>query len=112
MPIIPLPKDDNSQTLQQTYTSVGNGRKTVAVHGTAVQLVSTSTACKRLDITAFQTNTKTIAVGSSSVLANPGTEQGVVLQPTETYTLFVTDLSFIWIDSEINGEGVSYTYFN
>lgn len=107
-----IPRDDNNVPLQGTYSSVGNGKKTVLSAGTAVQLSATSVECKRIDITALPTNTNPIAVGSSTVLATVGSESGALISPLGSYTLYVTDLSLIYIDAQTSGEGVTYTYFN
>lgn len=108
--MITLPKDDNDISLQGVFKNIGNGKTTVTTHGTAVVLAA-STECKRIDIVALSTNTKQIAVGSSTVSAQTSTESGVILQPTGSYTLFITNLSKVFIDSLVDGEGVTYTYF-
>lgn len=107
---IPLPKDDDAVSLQGVFRTIGNGKTVVTTHGTAVVLAA-STECKRIDIVALQTNTKQVAIGSSSVSAQVNTESGVILQPGGSYTLFITNLANIFIDSLIDGEGVTYCYF-
>lgn len=107
-----IPRDDNSIALQGTYTVVGNGRKTVSSSGTPVQLSGTSTECKRIDIVALSANSGQVAIGGSTVVAASGSESGAIILPTGSYTLFVTNLNLIYIDSAVSGEGVSYTYFN
>lgn len=107
---VPLPRDDDSVPLQGVFRNIGNGKKVVTTHGTAVVL-ATSTECKRIDIVALSTNTKQIAVGSSTVSAQTSTESGVILQPGGSYTFFVTNLSSVFVDSLVDGEGVTYCYF-
>lgn len=107
-----LPRDDNGAILSQsTYRTITSARKTVTTAGTAVQLVSTSTLCKRLDVTALFSNTKNVALGGTTVSAVLSSEMGVQLSPGSTYTFFVNDASKVWIDSLVNSEGVSFNYF-
>lgn len=105
-----LPRDDNQVPLQGTYKSITSGTKTVTTSGTAVPLVSSSTACKRVDVIADTGNAGTIYVGGSTTLAS--TITGVPLQPTGSYTFYVTDLSKVYIDSTSSGDKVSFVYFD
>ncbi len=107
-----LPRDDNRVPLQNTYKTIGTGRKTVTTAGTAVALVASSTECKRLEIQALYSNTGNISVGDSNTLAGTGSERGIILLPGGSYTVGITDVASIYIDSSVNGEGVSFTYFN
>ncbi len=97
-------------TLVATHSTGGQGSKNIAVAGTPAALAA-STACTSVIITARKGNTKEIAYGfSNAVRATAGSEIGAQLQPGESVTLYVTNLSLIWIDAQVNGEGVSFTY--
>jgi len=95
---------------QLIYQSIVSGRATVTTAGTAVQINSTRTDVKRLDIMAETDNVGFIAVGDVNVVAAEGTQQGIVLSAGQSYTFHVTDRSLIYIDSTLDGEGVTYNY--
>jgi len=87
-----------------------SGRKVVASAGTAVQLQTTKERCENITITAESDNTGFIAVGDSSVVAAEGTQQGASLTPLGSITVKVGDLSKIYIDSTVSGDGVTFAY--
>ena len=92
-----------------------DGRKVVTTAGTPVPLSATSVACESLIITGLSTNTKPVVVGSASVLALAATRRGTALAAGATLKLtachdHVDDLSKVFIDAEVSGEGVSYSY--
>lgn len=94
---------------QSNITGIANNRKVVTTAGTAVALAAT-TACKRVTITAETDNTGVIVVGGSGVVAALATRQGVPLNAGDTYELDITDLASVYIDSTVNGDGVTFTY--
>ena len=92
-------------------SSVGNdllvhGEKDVAVLGTAEALVAASTPCYQVTIQAKRTNTGRIYVGGVTVPNND--TGGIMLGNEESIMLWVTDLNKIFINSTVNGEGVTY----
>lgn len=95
-------------------TIIGDGRKTVTTAGTAVALAATEPtagAIRSLVVTALSTNTGVICVGGTTVLAAAGTRRGTPLAASGSVSLdFSGGLTQIFIDSTVNGEGVSYTY--
>lgn len=91
-----------------TARSVVGGNKTVTTAGTRVQLSSSSLPCRWLIIVGKEANTDTIWVGGPSV-AN-GT--GIPLLALQSERLDINDVSNVWIDSEVNGEGVTFVYGN
>jgi hypothetical protein len=97
--------------MQESYPNVRDGRKTVAIAGTAERLVSSNTPCRRVEITALPGNSDTVVIGNSTVVAAEATRRGMPVQPTQTVTLEVEDLYALYIDAMVNGEGVSYAYF-
>lgn len=90
--------------------SVGQGRKVVAEAGTAEQL-ATDTPCQKVDIQAELDNIDVICVGGSGVIAAAATRKGIALEKKETYSLEIDNLNKIYIDAEVNGEGVMYVYW-
>lgn len=107
----PLPRDENYTPIQGVYRNIGSGRQTVTTAGTPVQLLTSATECKRLDVTALYGNTDMVVVGGSGVVGAAGTRKGVPLAPGNTYTFYITDVSSVWLDSVVNGEGVTFNYF-
>lgn len=106
-----LPRDANQQPIQGVFRTIADGTKSVTTGGTAVPLATSSTPCKRLDVTAKYGNTDMVVIGASTVVALAANRRGVPLTPGQTYTFFPTDLIDVYIDSVVNGEGVTFTYF-
>lgn len=91
--------------------AIGNGRKTVAASATSERL-ATETMCSAVCITAETDNTGVIVVGDSTVIAALATRQGTPLAAGDSMELNVSNLSSIWLDTTVNGDGVTFTYIN
>jgi len=92
--------DENALTVGQTV---------VTTAGTAVKILSTDEGDYTLIIKALSTNTGLIYVGNSDVDSTNGFE----LSAKEEAIIVIKEGSMdIYIDSSINGEGVSYIYYN
>lgn len=89
---------------------LADGRKAVTTAGTRVQLQAASQLAYAVAITALSTNTGTIVVGGTTVVAAAATRQGTPLAAGATVTFDFVDLSTIWLDATVNGEGVSFSY--
>jgi hypothetical protein len=89
--------------------TVGNGRKVIATAGTA-EALATSTACSSVVITAETDNTGVIVVGASDVIAALATRKGTPLNAGDSIALDIDNLSKIYLDTTVNGDGVTYTY--
>lgn len=89
------------------YTILGNGKIVVTTSGTRVQL-SSSTATATITIRALSTNTGIIYVGNSSVTSSNGFQ----LSPQETVSIDLSNLSNVWLDASVSGEGVTYIYLD
>jgi hypothetical protein len=63
-------------------------------------------------IKALLDNTDNVAVGASTVVAAAGTARGIILAPGEVVEIRIDDLSKLYVDSRVNGEGVGYVYHN
>ncbi len=81
----------------------------VTTAGTAVRLAGVETdAAKSVIVQALGTNTEPVVVGASTVKAAAATIRGVELAAKQTISFDITDSAEIWVDSRVNGEGVSY----
>lgn len=93
-----------------SITGIGHGVTTVTAAGTD-EVLAGSTACKRVTIQAQTDNTGKIAVGASGVDATVATGDGVLLDAGDVFELDIDDLSKIYIDATVSGDGVRYCYF-
>lgn len=100
-------------TTTPNHTTIGDGHKEVTTAGTQVALAA-STSCKRVTIQAYRANTGIITVGGSGVdgSASIGTGTGASLAAGESISFDINNLSTVFIDSTVNGEGVRYIYLN
>lgn len=86
-------------------TSINNGQKTVTTAGTAVQLsVLGAAAVHGVRVKALHANTGDIYVGKSTVASG----NGFVLDAGEEAYIQCSNANQIYIDSSVNGEGVSF----
>jgi hypothetical protein len=84
-----------------------SGQKTVTTAGTAVQLGTDSIQCALL-VKALDTNTGVVAVGNDGA-GDVTVSNGLRLLKGETiYFEWVGSLDSVWLDSAVNGEGVSW----
>ena len=94
--------------------SLSTMSKTVSSSGTAEPLAATSTPCWRADILAKTGNSGKIYIGGADV--HHGTLPAVALQAGEAYSLDCPagcriDLSNVYLDADVNGEGVIVNLF-
>lgn len=96
----------------QVYQSstIGTFRITVTSAGTRVQLPSNE--CKFVDLTAETDNTGYMVVGGASVVASLATRQGRPLIAGETVRYWVTNTNVLYIDSTVNGDGITVAFGN
>lgn len=88
-----------------------DGYTVVTTAGTRVQLTSTSTKVAWVTIIALPSNTSLITVGDIGTVAATGaTYRGVGLNANDSAKFYHVDLSNMYIDSRVNGEGVTYLY--
>ena len=88
----------------------GDGRKVVTTAGTRVALVASPTPAKKVTVVGEWDNTKEIVVGGNTVVAALATRRGEPLGPGQSTQINVTDLADVYIDSLVNGEGVTFVY--
>lgn len=84
-------------------SSVTTGQKTVTTAGTQVVLAA-STSCSGVTIRALTANTGIIYVGDSSV----DSTNGFQINATQEVFVKIDDINKVYIDSSVNGEGVSW----
>ena len=97
--------------LGESIDPTGNGRKVVAASGTDVELAS-STIAKYVMITSEADNTGKICVGVTGVDCLPTTRTGIALNAGDVIGVPTNNLSTVFIDSMVDGEGVTYIYWN
>ncbi len=93
-----------------TYAQIGSGRKTVTA-GSAGALASSATPCRVVKVKAFVENTGVVVLGGSAVVAALATRQGFELAPGESIEIRIDDVSKVYLDAAVTGEGVEYVYF-
>ena len=91
---------------------VYDGSKNVTTAGTRETLTSSTAMAFTVTVQAKKTNTKSIWVGGKTVAAGRGFE---LPGPGDSYTfppqsMNTYDLTVIYIDSEADGEGVTFVY--
>lgn len=90
-------------------SSISSGSKNVSSAGTA-ETLGASVAIKRVFITARRNNQGEIVFGGSNAKAAIGVRVGTPLSPGDTQIVEINDLSKVYIDAEVSGDGISYTY--
>ena len=76
--------------------------------GTSAEVLTSSTACKHVDIMANIANTGIIYVGGSGVTSSTG----IALYPGDVYSIDIDNLNDVYVVASVNGENVQYTYYN
>lgn len=86
-----------------TATGILNGRALVTTSGVPFQLAGQQSV-KSVTIKALQANTAKVYVGASGILPS----NGFSLAPSDTVSLDIADLSTVWVDGDVTGDGVRY----
>lgn len=89
-------------------TTITDNSKNVTTAGTRVQLISSVTPCRYVIVVAKDANTDTIWVGGATVAAG----RGRPLVSLQAEKIDINDVSKVYIDSVVNGEGVTFVYVN
>lgn len=100
------------QLIREVFTSITSDRRVVTTAGTRVQLKTSATPARRCEITAETDNTGVIVVGGADCVAAQATREGTPLNPGDTMTIAIDDLSKIYLDSTVSGDGVTFNYFS
>ena len=88
------------------HSSIASGQNDTV--GTSAEVLTSSTACKHVDVMAAIANTGIIYVGGSGVTANTG----IALYPGDVYSLDIDNLNDVYVIATVDGENVQYTYYN
>lgn len=89
-------------------STITDGRKVVTTAGTSVA-VGTG-AFVSCTMQAEENNTGDIVIGGSGVVADLNTRVGILLTPSASYHFALpSNLSIIYIDSEVNGDGITFS---
>jgi len=88
------------------HSTIGHGNNT-AVSDTTAEVLTTSTACKHIDIMAAIANTGIIYVGGSGVTA----ATGVALYAGDVYSVDMDNLNDVYVISSVDGEDVQWVYY-
>ena len=89
-------------TSEVSPTTIISAKVTVTTAGTRVQFVTNT--IKSVVIKSLSINTGFIYVGNSLVSATNGFQ----LSAGDTIALDITNTNVVWIDSSVNGEGVTW----
>lgn len=87
-------------------SSIGNGSTRVTTAGVRTKISQVSYPTKYVIITANASNVGRIWVGGYTISANNGRP----LESSESERFEIDDVSKIYIDADVDGEGVSYTF--
>ena len=97
-------------------SKLGEGRQVVTTAGTREPLTNDAAysvptgPIRTLVITALSGNTDKVVVGGAGVIAALATRRGTPLAASETLVLECDDISDVYLDSVVSGEGVSFTW--
>jgi|TARA_R100000501_G_C2615992_1_gene109592 hypothetical protein len=86
-------------------TTIASGENDTV--GTSAEVLTTSTACKHVDIMASVANTGIIYVGGNGVTA----ATGIALYAGDVYSLDIDNLNDVYVLATEDGENVQYTYY-
>lgn len=100
----------NGLKVEQIATTVGDGRKVVTTAGTAVQF--SSQACRYVILTGLEANTDMVVIGGSGIVASASTRTGITLTALQNVRLDISNMNLLYMDSVVNGEGVTFAYFS
>lgn len=90
-----------------------NGETDVATAGTRQALASERTPCSWILVQSKVANTQYVYVGGRNVDSSNGTSlivgDSVMYPPVADLSAY--DLSLVYVDADVDGEGVRFTYF-
>ena len=101
--------DDDSGRLNVNIvggsTTIASGQNDTV--GTSAEVLTSSTACKHVDIMAAVANTGIIYVGGSGVTV----ATGIALYAGDVYSIDIDNLNDVYVIATVNGENVQYAYY-
>lgn len=108
--IVDYPSSGANVPLQ--HSSITEGSKTVAIAGTPETLVAVSTTCKMVIVQAYLSNAGNIAFGGSNTVDASTTGDGTLLEPGDSWPIFIDDAQKVWMDVLNNGDGARFNIFD
>lgn len=111
------PRDENFVPLQWVAASITSGNKANSSTSAPAALVSSSTPCRAVEITAFADNTDTVAIGDSSAVAEPTTGgskagKGRQLAKGDSVVIWVMDASLLYLAVASANDAVSFNIYS
>jgi len=88
------------------HSTIASGQNDTV--GTSAEVLTSSQACKHVDIMASVANTGIIYVGGSGVTA----ATGIALYSGDVYSIDIDNLNDVYVIATVDGENVQYTYYN
>ena len=89
------------------HSTIGHGNNT-AVSDSTAEVLTTSTACKHIDIMAAIANTGIIYVGGSGVTA----ATGIALYAGDVYSLDIDDVNNVFVLASVDAEDIAIIVYN
>lgn len=104
--LVPEKVSDEGEPLTKQSGSIDSlaGEKTISTAGSAEELAS-DTDCSSVTIQAKKSNTDSVYIGDDS-------DQYLELDPGESISIAVNNLNLLYIDVEVDDEGVNYVGVN
>jgi len=93
------------------HGSLGDGFLTLATANATAQLAS-STACKRVFVSAHEKNRGVISLGGATVSGTLSTRTGITLYPTQGAWLYVNNLNLVHVIADTDNSTAQYYYEN
>ena len=108
------PRDANFVPLPLVANSITSGNKSNSSTSTPVAIVSSSTSCRGVEITACAGNTDTVSIGDSSAIADGTGKTGTGRQIVKGDSVFfyVVDASLLYLAVQSAGDAVSYNIYS
>lgn len=101
--------------MANTGSSIINGQVLLVKAGTRQRLptIAAQAPPTSIAVQALSTNEGKIALGGVTVVAAPGTHaapttSGILLNPGDTASLDVCDLTAVYMDGTVTGDGIGY----
>jgi len=92
--------------LSRGYPVGGYGVKTITAAGTPERISDQDVKIAQIMITALRTNTGYIYIGFDEFVSS--TDYGKELMARDFVVIPIDNLHKLWMDSSVNGEGISY----
>ncbi len=92
---------------QYTPIVITDGSLSVATAGVRTRFTTANIPCFSITMTANSANTGMLSVGGSAIVA---VSNGLPLSAGDTAIIEIDNLNKLYLDSTVNGEGLTYYY--